>query len=61
MSQTFKMVRGAIIIAAVYFGLLFVVNTFFMKVIDSTTIIIGILLPSAMLGLAIGEKFKKKS
>ncbi|MFH1565873.1 MAG: hypothetical protein ABIB98_01585 [bacterium] len=59
MSENLKIVRGAVLMMVVYFGLLFLVNKVY-PVFTSTAVIIGILIPSAMVGLAMGEKLKKK-
>jgi hypothetical protein len=59
MSDNLKILRGAIIMLVVYFGGLFLIDKVY-PVFSSTAVIIGILIPSAMAGVAIGNKYKKK-
>jgi len=59
MSENLKIFRGAIIMLVVYFGGLFLVDKVY-PVFSPTAVVIGVLILSAMVAVAIGNKYKKK-
>lgn len=62
MNEIIKMLRGVAIIVIVYFGLLYFADKYFFDgVLNSATVLIGIIIPAGMLGVTLGNKFKKKA